>query len=120
MTLRDLENRCRMWGKDLGLTVSTAQSNHEGDLIDHLHKAMGRYGGVVFNPGAYTHYSYALHDAVAAVGIPVVEVHLSDVMAREEWRRISVISPACIATISGEGADGYRRALEIVASTVDT
>jgi 3-dehydroquinate dehydratase-2 len=114
-TLRELEDRCRQWGKDLGMMVTTAQSNHEGDLIDELHTAAYRFGGIVFNPGAYSHYSYALHDAVAAISVPVVEVHISDIAAREEWRRTSVVSPACIATISGEGIDGYRRALELLA-----
>ncbi len=114
-TLRQLEDRCRRWGKELGLSVSTAQSNHEGELIDHLHHAIGRYGGVVFNPGALTHYSYALHDAVEAIVLPVVEVHISDIFSREKWRRQSVISPVCTATISGEGIDGYHRALKILA-----
>ena len=114
-TLRQLEDLCRSWGKDLGLSVSTAQSNHEGELIDHLHNSIGRYGGVVLNPGALTHYSYALHDAIAAIGHPVVEVHISDIASREEWRQNSVISAACAATISGEGFDGYRRALEVLA-----
>jgi len=115
-TLRELENRCRRWGKEMRLMVTTAQSNHEGDLIDHLHNAVGRYGGIVFNPGAYGHYSYALHDAIDAIDIPVVEVHISDISAREEWRRTSVIAPACTATISGQGIDGYRKALEVIAA----
>ena len=114
-TLRQLEDRCRRWGKELGLSVSTAQSNHEGELIDHLHHSIGRYSGVVLNPGALTHYSYALHDAITAIGLPVVEVHISNITSREEWRRHSVISAACTATISGEGFDGYRKALEILA-----
>ncbi len=114
-TLRQLEDQCRRWGHELGLSVSTAQSNHEGELIDQLHHSIGRYGGVVFNPGALTHYSYVLHDAITAIGLPVVEVHISDISSREKWRRKSVISPACTATVSGEGIDGYRRALEILA-----
>lgn len=117
-TLRDLENRCRRWGKNLGLTVSVSQSNHEGELIDELHSLIGRYGGVVFNPGALSHYSYALHDAIVAIELPVVEVHISDIAAREEWRRHSVVSSACVATISGEGLDGYRKALEILAEEI--
>ena len=114
-TLRELENRCRIWGQELGLTVSTAQSNHEGDLIDHLHNTIGRFGGVVLNAGALTHYSYAIHDAIKAIGLPVIEVHISDITSREEWRRTSVIADACIATISGEGIDGYRQALQMLA-----
>jgi 3-dehydroquinate dehydratase II len=115
MTLRELENRCRSWGKALGLTISTVQSNHEGVLIDKLQEAAGRYGGIVFNPGALSHYSYAIHDAIAAIDVPVVEVHISDITTREEWRRTSVVAPACSDTVIGEGIDGYRRALEILA-----
>ena len=118
-TLRELEDRCRRWGKDLGLIITSAQSNHEGELIEHLHNARGRFGGVVFNPGAFAHTSYALHDAVAAIGVPVVEVHISDIESREEWRRTSVIAPACAAMVSGEGIDGYHRALRIVAGVED-
>jgi 3-dehydroquinate dehydratase II len=115
-TLAELETRCREWGAALGLEVETFQSNHEGDLIDRLHTAVGRCDGVVLNPGALAHYSYALHDAVEAVGLPVVEVHLSDISAREEWRALSVTSPACLATITGHGMDGYRQALELLAA----
>ena len=114
-TLGELEDSCRRWGRDLGFTVDTFQSNHEGAIIDRLHDAIGSANGVVINPGALTHYSYALHDAIEAVGLPVVEVHLSDVTAREQWRANSVISAVCVTTISGEGVDGYRRALEYLA-----
>lgn len=114
-TLRELENRCRIWGQELDLTVSTAQSNHEGDLIDQLHNTIGRFGGVVLNAGALTHYSYAIHDAIKAIGLPVIEVHISDISSREKWRRTSVIADACMATISGEGIDGYRQALQMLA-----
>lgn len=115
-TLAELEERCREWGAGLGLEVETFQSNHEGAIIDRLHQALGRCDGVVLNPGALTHYSYALHDAVEAISLPVVEVHLSDIAAREEWRARSVVSPACAATISGQGLDGYRQALELLAA----
>ncbi len=114
-TLRQVENQCRRWGQELGLSVTTAQSNHEGELMEQLHQSMHRYGGVVFNPGAFAHYSYALHDAIKAIVLPVVEVHISDISKREEWRRHSVIAPACVATISGEGVEGYRTALGILA-----
>lgn len=114
-TLRQVENQCRRWGQELGLAVTTAHSNHEGELIEQLHHSMNRYGGVVFNPGALAHYSYALHDAIKAIALPVVEIHISDISKREEWRRRSVIAPACVATISGEGVDGYRTALAILA-----
>ncbi len=116
-TLRDLEDRCRRWGRELGLTVESFQSNHEGELIDRIHEALGRFDGIVFNPGALTHYSYALHDAIEAVEIPTIEVHISDISSREEWRAHSVISPVATRTISGEGLDGYRMALEALASS---
>lgn len=115
-TLAELEEKCRAWGRALGLEVETFQSNHEGAIIDRLHQALGRCDGVVLNPGALTHYSYALHDAVEGISLPVVEVHLSDIAAREEWRARSVVSPACAATISGQGLDGYRQALELLAA----
>ncbi len=114
-TLGELEDLCRRWGEDLGIAVETFQSNHEGAIIDRLHETIGTAGGVVINPGALTHYSYALHDAIEAIGIPVVEVHISDVSSREPWRAESVVSPVCVATISGHGIDGYRQALEHLA-----
>jgi 3-dehydroquinate dehydratase type II len=114
-TLGDLESRCRDWGRRLDMTVDCFQSNHEGALIDRLHATIGIADGVVLNPGALAHYSYALHDAIEAIPAPVIEVHVSDVSSREEWRRTSVVSPACAATISGRGLDGYREALETLA-----
>ena len=112
-TLRDLEDRCRQWGRELGASVSTFQSNHEGAIIDALHGAVGRYDGIVINPGAFTHYSYALHDAIEAIPVPVIEVHITDIETRdEEWRRVSVITAVCEATITGKGLDGYREAIE--------
>lgn len=114
-TLGDLEARCRQWGVASGLSVEVFQSNHEGEIIDRLHEAIGTADGVVINPGALTHYSYALHDAIEAIGIPTVEVHISDITARQPWRAHSVVSDACIATISGHGLDGYRLALEHLA-----
>ena len=115
-TLAELEERCRAWGAGLGLEVDTFQSNHEGEIIDRLHDALGSADGVVLNPGALTHYSYALHDAIEAVALPVVEVHLSDISQREEWRARSVVSPACAASIRGHGVEGYREALELLAA----
>jgi 3-dehydroquinate dehydratase-2 len=98
----------------LGCEVTVFQSNHEGALIDRLHAAIGRCDGIVINPGALTHYSYALHDAIEAVAIPAIEVHLSDITTREPWRATSVIAPACRASISGQGTTGYRRAMEML------
>lgn len=115
-TLGELEELCRRWGAELDCTVMVFQSNHEGAIIDRLHEAIGRYDGIVINPGALTHYSYAIHDAIEAVAIPTVEVHISDVSARETWRANSVLTPVCRATISGEGVAGYRRAIEMLVS----
>lgn len=113
-TLAELEHLCREWGREMGITVETFQSNHEGDLIDRLHTSIGIADGVILNPGAYGHTSYPLHDAIEAIGLPVVEVHISDIEAREPWRAESVIRPACIAAIWGKGLEGYREALEVL------
>lgn len=119
-TLRDLEDRCRQWGRELGAIVSTFQSNHEGEIIDAVHNAIGRYDGIVLNPGALTHYSYALHDAIEAVSVPVIEVHLTDLASRdEEWRHTSVVSSACTATIGGKGFEGYREAIAVLTTRGD-
>ncbi len=106
-TLPKLVRLLTAWGRSVGAEVSHFQSNHEGAIIDHLHDLRGRADGVVINPGAFTHYSYALADALAAVEIPTVEVHISNIMKREEWRRRSVVSPVCLLTIYGRGIEGY-------------
>ncbi|MFQ5948165.1 MAG: type II 3-dehydroquinate dehydratase [Acidimicrobiia bacterium] len=116
ITLGELEVLCRRWGAESGIDVETYQSNHEGDLIDRLHDAIGDFDGVVINPGALTHYSYALRDAIEATGIPTVEVHLSNIMEREDWRRRSVLSDACMSTVYGQGVEGYRMALHQLAT----
>jgi 3-dehydroquinate dehydratase type II len=109
-SLEELDDSCRSWAADLGAIVDTYQSNHEGGLIDRLHAARDA-DGVVINPGAFTHYSYAIRDAIEAIGIPTVEIHISNVRDREPWRRISVVSDVCVATIFGRGIIGYRDAI---------
>ena len=97
-----------------GVEVEIYQSNHEGDLVDAIQNAYGKIDGIVFNPAAYTHTSVALLDAIKAVGIPTVEVHISDVSRREDFRQISFVRAACIATITGHGFDGYTEAMDIL------
>jgi 3-dehydroquinate dehydratase type II len=109
-SLQELDAFCGSWAADAGAIVETYQSNHEGDLIDRLHASRDA-DGVVINPGAFTHYSYAIRDAIEAIGIPTVEVHISNVQDREPWRRISVVSDVCAATIFGRGIIGYRDAI---------
>src|SRR5216110_1133129 len=96
-TLSELELRIKRFAYDLGLEVRFFQSNHEGEFVEHLHRLEGMVDGLVLNPGAWTHYSYAIRDALELTGLPAVEVHLSDVDQREQWRRHSVISELCIA-----------------------
>ena len=115
LTLSDLESRIYAWARELGLTARCTQTNHEGAYVEAIHDAAGWAGGVVVNPGAWTHYSYAIRDALEIVDAPVVEVHLSDIETREEWRRHSVIADVVDVRIKGEGADGYRQALERLA-----
>ncbi len=106
-TLADIDAALVRLGQELGVTVESVQSNHEGAIIDAIHGAPGRYGAIVLNPGAYTHYSIAIRDAIAAVDVPVVEVHLSNVHKREEFRRHSVIAPVAVGTIAGFGMESY-------------
>jgi len=99
-----------------GLTIEHLQSNHEGELIDAIHGARGRCGAIIINPGAFTHYAWGIHDALAAFDGPVVELHLSNPNAREAWRHTSVVAPVATGSIVGFGGDGYRLAVEAVAS----
>jgi 3-dehydroquinate dehydratase-2 len=114
LTYTRLEQLIGHFAHELGLEASFFQSNHEGAYVEELHRAGDYADGLVLNPGAWTHYAWALRDAVELAGLPAVEVHLSDVQHREPFRRISVISDVCIATVSGKGPDGYREALELV------
>jgi len=118
LTLDDINQRLIAAGQEMGLEVRTFQSNSEGGLVDALHAAREWAAGVVFNPGAYTHTSIALRDAVAAIGLPVVEVHLSNVHAREEFRRHSYIAPVCVGTIAGFGWLSYLLGLRALAELV--
>jgi 3-dehydroquinate dehydratase-2 len=111
-TLEQLEMRISKAAAELGLEVRFFQTNHEGAFVEHLHRLEGLADAVVLNPGAWTHYSYAIRDALELTGLPAVEVHLSDVGAREPWRRESVIRDLCLASIAGKGPAGYREALE--------
>jgi 3-dehydroquinate dehydratase-2 len=111
LTLEQLEQRIGGFAAELGLRVQFFQSNHEGAFVEQLHRADEMADGIVLNPGAWTHYSWAIRDALEIAALPAVEVHLSDVEAREEWRRTSVIRELCVATIAGKGPDGYREAL---------
>ena len=114
VTLTDLEVVIGRYARELGLEPSFSQTNHEGDFCESLHEASGTVHGLVLNPGAWTHYSYAIRDALELCGLPAVEVHLSDIEHREEWRRVSVIRDLCIGTVQGKGIEGYREALELL------
>ncbi len=120
LTLSDIETLVAGEAKKFDFDVRTFQSNHEGVLIDFLQKESKYSGGIIINPGALTHYSYALYDALLDSGLPAVEVHLSDIRAREEWRGKSVTGPACIAVISGKKEKGYLDALELLISKLKT
>lgn len=110
-SLAAINGRLKAFAEKNGAEIDFYQSNHEGALIDKLHEARNVYDSVIFNAGAYTHYSYAIRDAIAAIKIPVIEVHMSNVHAREEFRHTSVISPVCKGTIAGFGEQSYFMAL---------
>lgn len=117
-TLRDLEEMIKKKADELGVEVEFFQSNHEGALVDRIQEAYGKTDGIVMNPAAYTHTSVAILDAVKAVGIPTVEVHISDPDTRDEFRKISFVRAACIATVKGKGFPGYLEAMEILTNAV--
>ena len=114
LTLTELEVRISEAGGELGMTTRFFQTNHEGEFVEHLHRLEGLADGVVLNPGAWTHYSYAIRDALELAGLPAVEIHLSDVDAREEFRQRTVLDGLCLARVTGEGPGGYRHALTLL------
>ena len=111
-TYKDLTDKIEAFAREAGYEVEIVQSNHEGVLVDTIQAAYGRFDGIVINPAAYTHTSVALLDALKAVGIPAVEVHISDVSAREDFRQLSYVRAACQKTITGHGTDGYLEAID--------
>lgn len=119
-TLADVERDAKAAGARLGLEVDFRQSNHEGVLVDWIHEARTKAVGIAINPGAYTHTSIALHDAIKAVGLPVIEVHISNVFARESFRHHSYVSPVAAGVLCGFGTHGYVLALEALAHIVAT
>ena len=114
LTFEELELRIKTQGETLGLEMGFFQSNHEGEFVERLHRLDRLAAGLVLNPGAWTHYSYAIRDALELTGLPAVEVHLSDIHNREPWRAHSVISELCLASVVGKGVDGYGEALEVL------
>jgi 3-dehydroquinate dehydratase-2 len=118
-SLQDLETQIYAWARPLELQVRCRQTNHEGEYVEFLHAALDNADGLVLNPGSWTHYSWAIRDALEPFHGAVVEVHISDVDSREDWRRHSVLAGLTTARITGEGIDGYRRALEVLAQQRD-
>jgi 3-dehydroquinate dehydratase-2 len=111
LTFDELQFRIDGYGSELDLNLRFFQTNHEGEFVEHLHSLDGTCDGIVLNPGAWTHYAWAIRDALEITGLPAVEVHLSDVQKREEFRRVSVVRDLCVATVTGQGVEGYREAL---------
>ena len=117
-TLAELEFKIKKDAVELGLEAAFFQTNHEGDFVERLHRMSDVADGAILNPGSWTHYSYAIRDALELSGVPAVEVHISDVDSREEWRHKSVLEGIVIGRVAGEGLDGYRRALEMLRDTL--
>ncbi len=114
ISLPELEVRINRFAHELGFEATFSQTNHEGEFCELLHRAPEMADALVLNPGAWTHYSYAIRDALEVAALPAVEVHLSDVDGREEWRQVSVIRELCVGTVSGKGVEGYRDALAML------
>lgn len=116
LTLEEINRQLKLKGEELGVFLEFYQSNHEGDIIDKIQDCYGKVDGIVINPAAFTHYSIAIRDAIAAAGLPAVEVHLSDINSREDFRKISVIKNVCQKQIWGKGILSYTEALEFLAA----
>lgn len=112
MTLKDLEKELYAYSFELGIDIETFQSNHEGEIVEKIHSAYNNFDGIVINPAAFTHTSVAIRDAIAAVNIPTVEVHMTNIQAREDFRHNSLTAPVCVAQISGFGVDCYKLGLK--------
>jgi 3-dehydroquinate dehydratase-2 len=112
LTLDELERQIEGFAGELGVGVRFFRTNFEGEYVEHLHNLGELVDAVILNPGAWTHYAWAIHDALATAGLPAVEVHLSDIKKRESWRQLSVVGDLCVASFSGQGPDGYRMALQ--------
>jgi len=119
LSLRELEQRIQRWAHDLGLETIFFQTNAEGEFVEYLHRVPELADGTLVNAGAWTHYSRAIGDALQVSGVPAVEVHLSDVESREDWRRVSVFEGLVLEKVSGKGPDGYRDALATLARALD-
>jgi 3-dehydroquinate dehydratase-2 len=113
-SLQDLETQIYAWAVELGLQVRCRQTNHEGEYVEWLHQALDAADGLILNPGAWAHYSWAIRDAAEAAAVPLVEVHISNVDQREEWRRMSVLEGLAVGRVVGKGIDGYREALRLL------
>jgi 3-dehydroquinate dehydratase II len=119
LTFDQLERMIAETAAEIGLVTRFFQSNHEGEFVEHLHRLEGLADGLILNPGAWTHYSYAIRDAVELAALPAVEIHLSDVDSREDFRRDSVIADLCVGRVAGKGPGGYRQALELLARELE-
>ena len=118
-TLTELEVRVKRFAHELGLEPTFSQTNHEGEFCEALHEAAETADGLILNPGAWTHYSYAIRDALEVCGLPAIEVHISEVDSRDDWRRQSVIRDICVGRVQGKGVDGYREALELLKAELE-
>ncbi|HEX4519955.1 MAG TPA: type II 3-dehydroquinate dehydratase [Gaiellaceae bacterium] len=115
LSIGELETQIYVWARELSVSARCLHTNHEGQYIEWIHDAFGRSDGLIVNPGAWSHYSYAIRDALDILEVPIVEVHLSNIEEREEWRRHSVVSDLAAHRVIGKGPDGYREGLEFLA-----